>query len=117
MKVKGIQRMTEVLSGPPKPFFIALRIPLEQAVDLSSIKMIRVEPFVCLQPVHCFFQSIDVARNISDSLGTLRVKLRDFVASAPRFLSLPPSPDDTFYSNPNRCPTTLEVPPAELQSF
>jgi hypothetical protein len=25
--------------------------------------------------------------------------------------------DDTFYSNPNRCPTTLEVPPTELQSF
>ena len=25
--------------------------------------------------------------------------------------------DDTFYSNPHRCPTTLEVPPAELQSF
>ena len=58
----------------PAPFFIALRILLEPAVNLSSIKMIRVEPFVPLQPIHCFFQSIDVAENISDSLLTLRIK-------------------------------------------
>jgi hypothetical protein len=36
--------------------------------------MIRAEPFVRLQPILCFFQSIDVAQNISDALGTLRVK-------------------------------------------
>jgi hypothetical protein len=51
-----------------------LRILLEPAIELSSIKTIRVEPLVSLQPINCFFQSIDVAENISDSLVTLRVK-------------------------------------------
>jgi hypothetical protein len=33
-----------------------------------------VEPFIGLQPINCFFQSIDVPKNISDCLVTLRFK-------------------------------------------
>jgi len=51
-----------------------LRILLEPAIELSPINTIRVEPFVRLQPINCFFQSIDVPKSISDCLVTLRFK-------------------------------------------
>ena len=47
---------------------------IESAVDLSSIEMLRPEPSVRLQPIDCFFESIEVAKNISDSLVAFRVK-------------------------------------------
>jgi hypothetical protein len=58
----------------PEPFFIALRILLEPAIELSSIKATRPESLVRLQPINCFLESINVPENVSNSLVTLRVK-------------------------------------------
>ena len=52
---------------------IALHILLESAVELSSIKTIRPEPFVRLQPINCFFESINIPEKVSNSFVTLRV--------------------------------------------
>jgi hypothetical protein len=58
----------------PGPFFIALRILREPAIELSSIKTTRSESFVPLEPINCFFENINVPENVSNSLVTLRVK-------------------------------------------
>jgi hypothetical protein len=50
-----------------------LHILLESAVELSSIKAIRPEPFVRLQPIDCFFESINIPEKVSNSFVTLRV--------------------------------------------
>src|SRR5260221_11529084 len=57
----------------PEPFFIALHILLESAVELSSIKAIRPETIVRLQPIDCFFESINIPQKVSNSFVTLRV--------------------------------------------
>jgi hypothetical protein len=47
---------------------------LEPAIELSSIKTTGSESLVSLEPINCFFESINVPENVSNSLVTLRVK-------------------------------------------
>src|SRR6202021_1765447 len=60
----------------PEPFFTALRILLEPAIELSSIKATRPESLVVLQPINCFFESINVPESVPNSLVTLRSRTR-----------------------------------------
>jgi hypothetical protein len=57
----------------PEPFFIALRILLEPAIELSPIKATILESLVRLQPINCFFESINIPEKVSNSFVTLRV--------------------------------------------
>jgi hypothetical protein len=53
---------------------VGLTALLEPAIELSSINAARPELLVRIQPINCFFESINVPENVSNSLVTLRVK-------------------------------------------
>jgi hypothetical protein len=53
---------------------VGLTALLEPAIELSSINAARPESLVRIQPINCFFESINVPENISKSLVTLRAK-------------------------------------------